>query len=82
MIQIFEKIKMQDEYAQQIYVDLLDYDDDKVRFEAAVCCLKLKKSIQKAEKVLKHISQSSSNPIVRFNAEMVLETWKEKRCLL
>lgn len=78
LIQIFEEIRTREEYAQQIYVDLLNYDDDRVRFEAATCCLKLKKNIKEAEKVLKHISQLNPNPAIRFSAEMVLDTWKER----
>lgn len=78
LIQIFEEIRTQEEYAQQVYADLLNYDDDRVRFEAAACCLKLKKNIREAEKVLKHISQSNPNPAIRFSAEMVLDTWKER----
>ena len=78
LIQIFEKIRTREEYAQQIYMDLLNYDDDKVRFEAATCCLKLRKNIKVAEKVLKNISQLNPNPEIRFSAEMVLDTWKER----
>ena len=78
LIQIFEKIRSREGYAQQIYVDLLNYNDDRVRFEAAICCLKLKKNIKEAEKVLKHISQLNPNPAIRFSAEMVLDKWKER----
>ena len=78
LIQIFEEIKMQEEYAQQLYVSLLDYDDDRVRFESATCCFKLGKNIKSAEKALKKISQLNPNPAIRFSAEMVLDTWKEQ----
>jgi len=76
LMQIFEQIKEQSEYAEAVYTDLLNYDDDKVRFEAAVCCLKLKKKVREAKMVLKCISQQNSNPAIRFSAEMVLETWE------
>lgn len=81
LIQVFEEIRTQEEYAQQIYKDLLSYDDDRVRFEAATCCLKLNTNIKEAEKVLKHISQLNPNPAIRFSAEMVLDTWKEQGSL-
>lgn len=81
LIQIFESIRTREEYAQQIYMDLLNYNDDRVRFEAAICCLKLKMHIKEAERVLKNISQSSLKPAMRFSAEMVLDTWREQGCL-
>lgn len=77
LMQIFEQIKKQDGYAEAVYTDLLNYDDDRVRFEAAVCCLKLKKRVREAETVLKCISRQNSKPLISFSAEMVLNKWKE-----
>lgn len=77
LMQIFEQIKKQEGYAEAVYTDLLNYDDDRVRFEAAVCCLKLKKRVREAETVLKCISRQNSNPLISFSAEMVLNKWKE-----
>lgn len=68
LIKIFEEIRTREEYAQQIYMDLLNYYDDRVRFEAATCCLKLKRNTKETEKVLKHISQLNPNPAIRFSA--------------
>lgn len=77
LMQIFEQIKKQDGYAEAVYTDLLNYDDDRVRFEAAVCCLKLKKRVREAEAVLKCISRQNANPLISFSAETVLNKWKE-----
>ena len=76
LIEIFEEIKTDGAYAQQVYAGLLDYDDDKVKFEAAICCLKLKVCVREAKRVLKQISQYNPNPAIRFSAEMVLENTK------
>ena len=70
-------IKKQEGYVEAVYTDLLNYDDDRVRFEAAVCCLKLKKRVREAETVLKCISRQNSNPLISFSAEMVLNKQKE-----
>ncbi len=77
LARIFEQIKKQDGYAEAVYTDLLNYDDDRVRFEAAVCCLKLKKKVREAETVLKCISRQNANPLISFSAETVLNKWKE-----
>ncbi len=77
LMQIFEQIKKQEGYVEAVYTDLLNYDDDRVRFEAAVCCLKLKKRVREAETVLKCISRQNSNPLISFSAEMVLNKRKE-----
>ena len=74
---IFEQIKKQDGYAEALYTDLLNYDDDRVRFEAAVCCLKLKKKVREAETALKCISRQNANPLISFSAEMGLNKRKE-----
>lgn len=62
LIQIFNEIKTQEEYAQQLYAGLLDYNDDRVRFEAATCCFKLGKNIKLAKKTLKRISDQIQIP--------------------
>lgn len=72
LARIFEQIKKQEGYAEAVYTDLLNYDDDRVRFEAAVCCLKLKKRVREAKMVLKCISRQNANPLISFSAEMVL----------
>ena len=78
LIRIFEEVRPNEERAQRLYMDLMNYDDDKVCFEAATCCLKLKRNTKEAEKVLERISQSNPNPLIRFSAEKVLEVWRER----
>jgi len=81
LIQIFEKVKINKKYAHQLYKELLYYNDDKVRFEAATCCMKLNVNVKEAKKVLFNILEYNSNPAIRFSAEMVLERWQEEGCL-
>lgn len=81
LIRIFEELRSDEERAQRLYMDLMNYDDDKVCFEAATCCLKLKRNTKEAEKVLERISRLNPNPLIRFSAEKVLEVWRERGCL-
>lgn len=81
LIKIFENLKETPEYAENIYSDLLTHSDDRVRFEAASCCMKLGCNVKDAENTLKTISQQNPNPIIRFSAEMVLEIWKENKSI-
>lgn len=63
---------------KKLYQDLLQYHDDKVKFEAATSCLKLNENIKQAKSVLKYISKNNSNPSIGFAAEMTLQVYKEE----
>ena len=76
--EIFDDVRKNYDYAKDLYSALLSHQNDKVRFVAAGCCLKLNAHVKKAEKVLKIISKENDNPSIRFSAEMTLEVWKEQ----
>ena len=78
LICLFKDLNKTPEYAEKIYYELLQHPDDKVRFEAATCCLKLNKKINQAKGVLKSISKQNPNLSMQFSAEMILDVWNEQ----
>jgi len=64
--------------AEEILIILLDFDDERIKITAATHCLGLNINLTMAEKTLNNISHKSNVPLSRFNAEMILKTWKEQ----
>lgn len=69
----FDLTKNNSNISEKIYINLLDFPDDRVKFYAAVCCLKMKKNVIKAKKTLKRISSENSNPNLSFSADIALD---------
>ena len=64
--------------AVELYSELMDCDDERVRSIAASHSLGMNINLDKAQKTLVDISQKSNKSIARFNAEMTLKVWKQQ----
>ncbi len=78
LAKLFYEISNNQEMAAELYNELMDFDDERVRSIAAAHSLGMNINLTKAQKTLKDISQKSIEPLARFNAEMTLTTWKEQ----
>lgn len=58
----------------EIMLELLRYDDERVRLNAAAFCIKNEIHPSLSRKVLLHISEKSSDASLGFSAKMVLKT--------
>lgn len=73
LLDIFNEVKENEEYAELLYSSLLNYKDDRVKFEAACCCLKLKIKRHKSKSVLKKIKKNYHKTFIGVSAALVLE---------
>lgn len=75
---LFHDISDSSLYAEEIYSELMDHNDERVKSTAAAHSLALGINISKAKRTLFYIAKNSKEPLNRFNAEMTLEVWEKQ----
>ena len=78
LAKLFYEINSNQEMAEELFNELMDFDDERVKSIAAAHSLGMNINLTKAQKTLKDISKKSNEPLSRFNAEMTLQTWKKQ----
>lgn len=76
LLDIFNEVKEDKKYAQLLYSALLKHEDDKVKYEAACCCLTLKVYTWKAKTILRKIKRRNPNTSLGVSASLVLDKYK------
>ena len=75
---LFNRFQGDDILADKIITNLLKDDDIRIRVQAAMISLSLKKHIQEAKKILKQAEQQTDFRILRVDAHMALKVWREQ----
>ena len=77
ILQLQSKIK--NDKCVNVLEDLLYYDDERVKINAAFLCLQMNVFIKKATVILNIISKTSSDPTMRLNASMILHDFDKSK---
>ncbi len=77
IIKLDEELGHDAELAGQVYLDLMEHEDDYVRQSAATRCLELGIETKKAVKIIKSFRRSR-NPMSAGWAERTLKLWRGK----
>jgi hypothetical protein len=75
---LFHQLENDKKVAEVLFEQLMAFDDERVKAVAAAHSLGLNINLNKAQKTLKDIIKSSSEPLSRLNAEMTLQVWMEQ----
>ncbi len=78
LAKLFYEISSDKKMAEELYNELMDFDDECIRATAAAHSIGMNVNLTKAQKTLRDISRNSNEPLARFSAEMTLKTWKEQ----
>lgn len=78
LAKIFHELKDDKKRAGNLYKQLMDHNDERVRIMAAAHSLGLNVNLVKAQKTLKKIKHDSADPETGFSAGMTLRIWQEQ----
>lgn len=75
---IYHELEKNKDYSSELYLSLMKNSDYRVQYIAAAHCLGMNINISIAQKTLGQIAKNNPDPLVRHNADMTLEVWKEQ----